>query len=295
MNNLNHLGEQKLVAYLHGELDKFANMQIAQHLDHCERCQQLFEELLEAQFELLPELSEDQLVLSKSNREKLEAEIEKPCVEFKIERKPKRFVLKFVALFVIIFMISVTLYRMEEDAIIPESNNNFNIVTQIDNSDINQRYIISISSDQKAPLNHKPRSLTVVLDTSRTQSKQSGFKLLENHLSGIMNSITEMDKLNVIVNGISPGLQEVELANLNNTEALNTILEVRLSTRPELIESIDYGYQYASKTYNQNATNSVILLSSNNKAGNSLDKEAAAKEAISLIVLASDESTKLAD
>lgn len=295
MNNFNHPGEQKLVAYLHGELDKFANMQIAQHLDHCERCRQSFEEMVDAQFKLLPELSGHQLVLSESNMKKLKAEIEKPHVEFKIERKPKRLVLKFVALFVVIFMISVTLYRIEEDALMPKSDNNFNIATQIDNSDINQRYIISISSDRKAPLNHKPRSLTVVLDTSRTQSKQSGFKLLENHLSGIMNSITEMDKLNVIVNGISPGLQEVKLADLNNVEALNTILEVRLSTRPELIESIDYGYQYASKTYNQNATNSVILLSSNNKAGHALDKETSAKESISLIVLASDESAELTD
>ncbi len=295
MNNLNHPSEQKLLAYLHGELDKFANMQIAQHLDHCETCNQIFEEILQTQSELLPEIDAGELKLSDHHRTELIKEIEKPHIEFKIERKPKKFVLKFVALFLVIFMISVTLYRMEEDVIMPENNSNFNIATKIDNSDINQRYIISISSDQKAPLNHKPRSLTVVLDTSRSQSKQSGFKLLENHLSGIMNSITEMDKLNVIVNGTSPSLQEVQLADLSNAEALDTILEVRLSTRPELIESIDYGYQYASKTYNQNATNSVILLSSNNRAGNSLDAEAAKKESISLIVLASDESTEFTD
>lgn len=291
MNKLNHPSEQKLLAYLHGELDKLAGIQLSQHLDHCPTCQQLFESLLEDQVQLLPELTDEELKLSPQNLAVIHEELERPHQDFKIEKRSRFIVSKIAAVFVILFITAALLYNREFEAPIEVDTQNYSLVTQVDKSEFNHRYIISIQSDKKAPVGHRPQSLTVVLDTSRSQSRQSGFKLLENHLSGIMSSITDKDQLNVIINGTSPSLQEVSLAGLSNKHTLEAILEVRLSTRPDLIESIDYGYQYASKTYNKEAANSVILLSAHNKAGQNLGLASAPEESISFLVLADESET----
>lgn len=259
----NHPSEDKISSFLHGELSQLENMKLEQHIDHCEKCQQVLEDMIEAQATILPNLLDTELRL-KPNQQDAILELAKQTTLKPAQKKANFHIFyKVAAIFIALF---VTVYSLQspEDIVnkVVASNNQFNITTKLDESGVDNRYIISISSNKPAPQNYQPQSVTVVLDTSHTKINPNEFKLLENHIAGIMDRVTENDKLTVIINGARRGLLEAQLADLGKTEAVDTILEVRLSARPELIDTVDYGYRYAESTYVDQAKNSVILLTS---------------------------------
>ncbi len=297
-----HPEESRISAFLHGELNRLESMKLEQHIDSCEQCQQLIEELISAQATVLPELSDEELRLNTEQKNLVLAMAAETKVHPVARKAPLHLFYKVAATFTALFIITYTVYRsggnnQAYDNSTSLAKHNFDITTQIDDSSLDKRYIISIASNKPSPANHQPQSLTVVLDTSGVYTKQSGFKLLENHLAGIMYRVTEKDRLTVIINGASTDLQEVQLVGLAGKEAVNTILEVRLSARPELIDSIDYGYQYAAKTYSNEADNSVILLSSTNKVKNSIKESLPAQtdRPISFSIVKMNKSGQLAD